>query len=125
MFIFANRFVYISPSCFYFRDQFDQQFPSALDADDEFTRLTSDLLPALDVYHAARRLFLIFHTKKDKERFERLCKYIVASLQSESVKLSYVGVFLIKEHRYKSNAIIQLINNLFIWIFLVYHGLLI
>lgn len=85
---------------FNYRDQFDIKFPSTLDTDEDIAQLTTNLLPALDVYHSARRLFLIFNSEKDKIRFERLCRYIVASLQSESVKLSYVGVFLTKEHRY-------------------------
>lgn len=71
-----------------------------MDTDEDIANLAADLLPALDVYHAAQRLFLIFNTEKDKIRFERLCRYIVASLQSDSVKLSYVGVFLMKEHRF-------------------------
>lgn len=59
-----------------------------------------ELMPALDVYRVTCRLFLVFKQQRDKKRFEKLCKYIVQSLHSESVKLSYVGVFLNKEYRY-------------------------
>lgn len=57
-----------------------------------------ELIPALDVYHVTCRLFLVFKQQRDKKKFEKLCKYIVQSLHSESVKLSYVGVFLNKEY---------------------------
>jgi hypothetical protein len=36
--------------------------------------------------------------RKERERLERLLKYIVASLDLDSPKTSYIGVFLIKEH---------------------------
>lgn len=58
-----------------------------------------ELIPALSVYRVTCRLFLVFKQQRDKKRFEILCKYIVQSLHSESVKLSYVGVFLNKEYR--------------------------
>lgn len=95
-------------------EEFDGKFSPSLDTDEDIANLAADLLPALDVYHAAQRLFLIFNTEKDKIRFERLCRYIVASLQSDSVKLSYVGVFLMKEHRYviRKNYIIIFVRCL-------------
>lgn len=58
-----------------------------------------DFIPALDLYRVTCRLFLVFKQDRDRKRFEKLCKYIVQSLHSESVKLSYVGVFLNKEFR--------------------------
>lgn len=58
-----------------------------------------ELVPGLEVYKVTCRLFLVFKQQRDKKRFEKLCKYIVLSLHSESVKLSYVGVFLNKEYR--------------------------
>ncbi|CAH0701610.1 unnamed protein product [Spodoptera exigua] len=57
-----------------------------------------ELIPALEVYRVTCRLFLVFKQQRDRKRFENLCKYIVQSLHSESVKLSYVGVFLNKEY---------------------------
>ncbi|XP_013180712.1 PREDICTED: ubiquitin-protein ligase E3B isoform X1 [Papilio xuthus] len=57
-----------------------------------------ELIPALDVYKASCRLFLIFKQTRDRKRLEKLCKYIVQSLHSDSVKFSYVGVFLNKEY---------------------------
>ncbi|CAH1645890.1 unnamed protein product [Spodoptera littoralis] len=57
-----------------------------------------ELIPALEVYRVTCRLFLVFKQQRDRKRFENLCRYIVQSLHSESVKLSYVGVFLNKEY---------------------------
>jgi hypothetical protein len=36
--------------------------------------------------------------RKERERLERMLKYIVASLDLDSPKASYIGVFLLKEH---------------------------
>ncbi len=41
---------------------------------------------------------LVVSYRKERERLERLLKYIVASLDLDSPKTSYIGVFLIKEH---------------------------
>lgn len=57
-----------------------------------------ELKPALSVYHQACRLLLIWKKNRDRERFVKLCHYIVNSLDSDSPKLSYVGVALSKEH---------------------------
>ncbi|KAJ0180720.1 hypothetical protein K1T71_004124 [Dendrolimus kikuchii] len=78
---------------------FDQLFPeSSPQGLQEEPQQPIELIPALDVYKVTCRLFLIFNQQRDKKRFEKLCKYIVQSLHSESVKLSYVGVFLNKEY---------------------------
>lgn len=84
-----------------YRNEFDQLLPEAVthNSQDE-PPPTLELLPALEVYRVTCRLFLIFKQQRDRKRFEKLCKYIVQSLHSESVKLSYVGVFLNKEYRY-------------------------
>lgn len=83
-----------------FRNEFDQTLPdtSTPGSQDEHPQQL-ELIPALDVYRVGCRLLLVFQQQRDKKRFEILCKYIVQSLHSESVKLSYVGVFLNKEHR--------------------------
>ncbi|XP_054713011.1 ubiquitin-protein ligase E3B-like [Uloborus diversus] len=59
----------------------------------------SNKLPlALDVYKIIRRLmFLINEDTNDKERFEKLCKYIIASIDSDSLKKSYIAVAFNKE----------------------------
>ncbi|CAH0406320.1 unnamed protein product [Chilo suppressalis] len=80
-------------------NEFDELLPeTAGHSSQEEPPPTLDLIPALDVYKVTCRLFLIFQQKRDRKRFEKLCKYIVQSLHSESVKLSYVGVFLNKEY---------------------------
>ncbi|GLV32551.1 uncharacterized protein CBL_00739 [Carabus blaptoides fortunei] len=57
-----------------------------------------ELKPALQVYHHACRLLLVWRQERDKERFSRLCRYLVVTLESESPKISYVGVSLSKDH---------------------------
>ena len=39
-----------------------------------------------------------FSGRKERERLERLLKYVVASLDLDSPKTSYIGVFLLKDH---------------------------
>lgn len=83
-----------------FRNEFDTLIPEANNQNSpEEPAQTFELVPALDVYKVTCRLFIVFKQQRDKRRFEKLCKYIVLSLHSESVKLSYVGVFLNKDYR--------------------------
>lgn len=51
------------------------------------------------VYHVACRFLSVFNAKQldHVERLERLCRYLIASLESDSPKLNYVGVTLVKE----------------------------
>jgi hypothetical protein len=44
------------------------------------------------------QISLITIGRRERERLERLLKYIVASLDLDSPKTSYIGVFLLKEH---------------------------
>lgn len=85
---------------FGFRDDFDRLLPEPISQGSQDESQPLELVQALDVFRVACRLFLIFKQQRDKKRFEKLCKYIVQSLHSESVKISYVGVFLNKEYRY-------------------------
>lgn len=57
------------------------------------------LKPSIDVYHAVSRFLILFKEKTPayNERLERLCRYLLASLESENPKLSYIGVALNKE----------------------------
>ena len=72
------------------------------DVTDEFDRTfgdeTKDLRPALECYRVARNFLSFCHADKETARFERLCRHILASLDSESAKLSYISVALSKEH---------------------------
>ncbi|CAH1155824.1 unnamed protein product [Phaedon cochleariae] len=54
--------------------------------------------PAVEIYHQTLRLLLIWRKSRDKERFPKLCHYIVATLDSDSPKFSYVGVALNKDY---------------------------
>ncbi|KAJ8725864.1 hypothetical protein PYW08_004047 [Mythimna loreyi] len=78
-------------------NDFDQLLPEPATPQEEPPQ-PLELIPALEVYKVTCRLFLVFNQQRDRKRFEKLCKYIVQSLHSESVKLSYVGVFLNKEY---------------------------
>lgn len=53
---------------------------------------------ALEIYRHSRRLLWVFEKRRDGERFERLCRRLVKSLESDSPKLSYVGLALVKDH---------------------------
>lgn len=59
-----------------------------------------ELKPSVDVYHAASRFLSLFKEKSPaySERLEYLCRYLLASLESENPKLSYIGVALNKDH---------------------------
>ncbi|XP_046964892.1 ubiquitin-protein ligase E3B [Vanessa cardui] len=79
-------------------NDFDQLLPDLVSHSSQDEHQQQELVQALDVYRVACRLFLVFKNQRDRKRFEKLCKYIVQSLHSESVKISYVGVFLNKEY---------------------------
>lgn len=60
-----------------------------------------DLKPSIQVYHAATHYLLISRRDcddDDRDRIENLCRYLLASIESESPKLSYIGIALNKEH---------------------------
>lgn len=88
-----------------FRNEFDELLLQASDGSHDDTQKSTELLPALSVFKSSCRLLIVFDGERDRKRFEKLCKYITNSLHSESIKLSYVGVFLNKEYRYVANNI--------------------
>lgn len=53
---------------------------------------------ALEVFCASRKFLFTFQPGPDKERFERLCRYIVASMDADTLQESYVSVALSREH---------------------------
>lgn len=65
---------------------------------DEFIPENCDLKPAIQVYQHACKFLFVWKKERDKKRFGNLCKYIVSSLESESPKMSYVGVSLNKDY---------------------------
>ncbi|KAJ1522162.1 hypothetical protein ONE63_002473 [Megalurothrips usitatus] len=70
-------------------DQFDAVFKDDLD---------SEKPPSLQAYQVACRFMLIWKKDRDTERFLKLCRFLVASLESDSPRYSYVGIALNKEH---------------------------
>lgn len=78
------------------RSEFDQLIPESLDVS---TSNGIELKPCTDVYHAASRFLGQFVKAKHLyyDRLERLCRYLIVSLESESAKTSYIGVALIKD----------------------------
>lgn len=69
------------------RQDFDDALP---DLPEQYTK--QDFKPALGIYQQALRLFLIWRQERDSERLSKFCRYIVASLDCDSPKFSYVGV---------------------------------
>ncbi|KAG8189904.1 hypothetical protein JTE90_018685 [Oedothorax gibbosus] len=68
--------------------------------DDSFLEFTEEkkLQPAVDMYKIIRRLmYVINEDNSDKERFEKVCKYIIASVETDSLKKSYIAVSFNKE----------------------------
>jgi len=55
------------------------------------------LKPSLETYKAAKK-FMYFVGRKNVDQFELMLRYIITSLDSESPKTSYIGVFLNKSH---------------------------
>lgn len=74
------------------RDEFDKVVPEIVE------NKKTEFKPALEVYKHAYRFLMIWHKRRDEERFIKLCRYLVATLESDSPKLSYVGVALSKPH---------------------------
>lgn len=80
------------------RREFRQEFDSILRDGEGEEANTPLATSALDVFHATRKFLFTFHPKVDKERFERLCRYIIASMDADTLQESYVSVALNKEH---------------------------
>lgn len=79
------------------RTEFRREFDSVLrDGEGEEPNVPV-ATSALDVFRASRKFLFTFHPKVDKERFERLCRYIIASMDAETLQESYVSVALNKE----------------------------
>ncbi|KAK9513093.1 hypothetical protein O3M35_001362 [Rhynocoris fuscipes] len=58
----------------------------------------SNIKPSLHYYKIITRFMLVWKLERDKARFEKLCSYLVASVESDNVKVSYVAVALNKEY---------------------------
>ena len=58
-----------------------------------------ELKPSIDIYNVSARFLTLFKESSPvyTKRLETLCRYLLATLASESPKLSYIGVALNKE----------------------------
>ncbi|XP_055959426.1 ubiquitin-protein ligase E3B [Patella vulgata] len=54
------------------------------------------LSPALELFKVIRKFMFIFDQKVDKQRFEYLCRYLLLSVKSDDLKLSYVAIGMTK-----------------------------
>lgn len=91
-----------------FRDEFDNVIP---ELPEKYTK--QDFKPALDVYQQSLKLLLIWKKERDKERFAKLCRYLVASLDCDSPKISYVGVGMYNNRLLRHFLYITLISPSF------------
>ncbi|XP_018332140.1 ubiquitin-protein ligase E3B isoform X2 [Agrilus planipennis] len=78
----------------YILNDFDVIVP---DVPEDKVNLTS-FTPSIEIYQKVRLFLLIWKKERDKERFAKLCRYMIASLDSNSPKYSYVGIALNKNH---------------------------
>jgi len=97
-------------------NEFIESFPRI----DESGEVDKTLLkPCVDMYKAAKK-FMYFVGLRNVDQFEVMLKYIVTSLDSDSPKINYVGVFLNKAHsvawiehiKLLCSQTIQLLSNL-------------
>lgn len=86
-----HTYFYLNFVC---RDEFDKTIPDI----PEDTTTKPNYIPAVDIYRQSYRLLLIWRKDRDKERFLKLCRYLVSTLDLDSPKLSYVGMALNKEY---------------------------
>ncbi|PBC33652.1 Ubiquitin-protein ligase E3B [Apis cerana cerana] len=73
-------------------EEFDTNF-----LNDGNTETNIKLKPALDVYKIVFKFLYIYKKDYVQERIEKLCRYLVLTLDSESPEISYVGLVLNKD----------------------------
>ncbi|XP_076363103.1 ubiquitin-protein ligase E3B [Tachypleus tridentatus] len=70
--------------------------------DEIFKKIEEDeqpqLAPALEMNEVIQGFMFVLHPSDDKERFERLCRYIITSMDSNSLKYCYVAIALNKDY---------------------------
>ncbi|XP_015600022.1 ubiquitin-protein ligase E3B isoform X2 [Cephus cinctus] len=74
-------------------EEFDSTF-----SDETNNEETTKLKSALQIYKTTSRFLIIYKRDRDQARIEKLCRYLVKSLNSESPTYSYVGVALNKDY---------------------------
>nr|CAD7402699.1 unnamed protein product [Timema cristinae] len=80
------------------RKKIAQQILDEYDAIFTEGEIIAEPKPSLQVYQVVCKFLLIWKKSRDKDRFEKLCRYLVGTLESDSIKVSYIGVALNKEH---------------------------
>ncbi|CAI6374516.1 unnamed protein product [Macrosiphum euphorbiae] len=65
---------------------------------DETFENINDLKPAITVYLSVKKFLTYWDEKRDRQRFEKLCRYIILSLEFDAIKRSYISVALTSEH---------------------------
>ncbi|XP_060881517.1 ubiquitin-protein ligase E3B [Metopolophium dirhodum] len=65
---------------------------------DEMFENINDLKPAITVYLSVKKFLTYWDEKRDRQRFEKLCRYIILSLECDAIKRSYISVALTSEH---------------------------
>ncbi|GIY21738.1 ubiquitin-protein ligase E3B [Caerostris extrusa] len=69
----------------------------------EFTEVNK-LPPSIDMYKVIRRLmFIVGEDSSDKERFEKICRYIIASIDTDSLKLSSLTNHVLQQNDCKED----------------------
>lgn len=87
-------------SSFHCFDNYSDEFDALLPAEcPDAANKTIELKPCKEVYFVVGRFLSSFRENDSShaERLERLCRFLLASLESENPKLSYIGVALNKE----------------------------
>ncbi|XP_054008078.1 ubiquitin-protein ligase E3B isoform X2 [Hylaeus anthracinus] len=74
-------------------EEFDTNF-----LNDGSTETNIELKPALHMYKIISKFLYIYKKERDQERIEKLYRYLVWTLDSESPEISYVGLVLNKDH---------------------------
>ncbi|MPC42250.1 Ubiquitin-protein ligase E3B [Portunus trituberculatus] len=77
----------------HFRDKFDELFGTEPMGQDQ----TANLPPAIDAFHRITEFIKIFRLKTDGKRFEILTRYLLASMDSDNIKLTYVSCGMNKD----------------------------
>lgn len=92
MFFFLVRYIWLS----LFRSDLDELL---LNKNDASTTNGIELKNSIDVYFATCRFLSLFRENSIEynDRLEHLCRYLLASLESENPRHSYIGVALNKE----------------------------
>jgi len=80
------------------KKKIEQEFDKAFPPLESNASTVVPACPSLKAYKIAKRFIYFIGCETDNIRFERMIRYLVASLDSESPATSYIGVFLNKEH---------------------------